>query len=406
MQKIIQESLLQLYNTKQFLEKKIVLWGIGRETEEIIDWLLDRNIKIDCIVDNFKWTFLKEYHGISVKPAIYLQMHNEKRVILLAVNFSEAIIAQIEAYGIRDVYNLFDILSEYKYIKPDISYDFTDRSRGKNILCYILAGYQEILWDNVFERISHAVNDCIDYCIISSGINSVRLAEIAKKNEWSYLATNQNQAGYIQNLVVDLHPAADYIFKLDEDIFIGKKFFQSMMDTFHEIEKKGEYRINFLVPVIPLNCAGFMSFLKRIDKLDVFEELFGKCYKSRFSVVFSLTEAAKYIWEQCIPLDQVINDFDGRLEYDVLNSYFNIGCILYTRERWLMMGKWPEQNGTGMGDDEKHIIQDGSEKDFSIYEAKHVLVGHLGFGPQKKVMEKFFVDNSKAFEINFKKGAL
>lgn len=83
----------------------------------------------------------------------------------------------------------------------------------------------------------------------------------------------------------------------------------------------------------------------------------------------------------------------------ISDCYFNIGCIMYSRERWILMGKWPEiENESGMGTDERIIYDDGVEKDLSVYELNNVLVGHLAFGHQKSVMMDYFRNNRRKFE--------
>ena len=41
---------------------------------------------------------------------------------------------------------------------------------------------------------------------------------------------------------------------------------------------------------------------------------------------------------------------------------------------------------------------DGVEKDLSVYELNNVLVGHLAFGHQKRVMMDYFRNNRRKFE--------
>ena len=74
---------------------------------------------------------------------------------------------------------------------------------------------------------------------------------------------------------------------------------------------------------------------------------------------------------------------------------------MFTRDRWCMMGKWPERPGeNGMGRDERFIYEDNQEKDLAIYEIGSVLAGHLAFGPQKKHMLKYYEDHFEKFAIS------
>lgn len=386
------------------LDKPIVLWGIGQQTGEVVEGLrsLGESINILMIADNFKYTFQKEYKGIPVtEPRCLADMEKDSIVVLLAVNYAGAIRKQLTAYGITEIYNLRNLKEQAVIEKCSLPYHFIDRKHGRKALCYILAGYESHLWDNTLARIALFQSDEVDYCIVSSGKYDQVLEELAEKNHWSYLYTEKNQVCFIQNLVIELHPQAEYIIKMDEDIFIGKDFFTGMLREFKKIEREGDYRIGFAVPVIPLNCSGYVSYLQAIGKKEEYEQCFGRAYKSRFSAVFNVEETAEYLWELMGNFDSMAARFSERDGYGVCDCYFNIGCIMYTRERWLMMGKWPEKPGeSGMGTDEAYIYQDNVEKDLSIYEIQSVLAGHLAFGHQKKRMIQYYDENPEVFRIS------
>lgn len=219
-----------------------------------------------AIVDNFKNNFYEEYCGVKVfAPEAFIERYSKDFIILLNTKWGEAIIRQIEALvsrkalleGTVEVYNL--------------------------------------LYENA--RIEAFQSERYDYCIVSSGKYDEVLAEMAKRNGWSYLAAGRNQVAYIQNLVIELHPKAKYILKMDEDIFVGKAFFDRMIDTYRECEAEGESRIGFLVPIIPLNVAGVVSYLKAIGRKQEFEKRFGRVYRSRFSQVFDFEETAVWLWD-------------------------------------------------------------------------------------------------------------
>ena len=76
-----------------------------------------------------------------------------------------------------------------------------------------------------------------------------------------------------------IHDCLWLLVKMDEDIFIGREFFSQMIKEFHHIEKIGEYRIGFAVPVIPLNCCGCVTYLNVIGKKQEYEERIKKLEK-------------------------------------------------------------------------------------------------------------------------------
>lgn len=385
------------------LEKNLVLWGIGNQTGEVLAWLIENGYKdkILFILDNFKYTFCREYEGFRVLEwnALF-SLEKDSFTVILSINYAEDVRKQLAACGVTDVYNLRNLKEKFVPLSYDIPYHFTDRSRGKRYLCYVLAGYEPVLWDDTIGRIEVFQSDMLDYCLVTSGKRDSDLEVIAERNGWSYLWTERNQVCYIQDLVMELHPKAEYAIKMDEDIFIGKYFFEKMVQGYHRLEKEGEYRIGFVVPVIPLNCCGYVTFLNLTGKTAEYEKQFGRAYRSRFSAVFSVPETAGFLWDVIPAFDEMSERFLGYEGYGILNCYYNIGCIMFSRKRWLMMGKWPKFPGeTGMGRDEAYIYQDNVNKDMAIYELYNVLAGHLAFGHQKKDMLEYYHKYHEKFTI-------
>lgn len=403
----IKDSCIQLSDAGK-LTGNLFLWGISSDTDEIIETVNDLGIsgkagEIKAIVDNFKYTFRREYKGIPVIPAGQLEScGGERPVILTAGNYTETILHQAAAYGIREVYDLRNPERLSRESQVSIPYHFTDRSRQQKALCYILTGYEEELDAYTLPRINAFQAESFDYCLVTSGKYASYVDRIAAENGWSYLWTEQNQVGYIQNLVIELHPEAEYLLKMDEDIFVSRGFFSGMLSGMKKIEDEGEYRINFVVPVIPLNCCGYRSFLNLKGRREDYEERFGRAYRSRFSAVYDLPEAAEYLWDLIEQFDLEAAAFSEHQGYGTLDCYYNIGVILYTRERWKLLGKWPtDMQSSGMGMDERAICANGCEMDMAIYELHNVLAGHLAFGKQKARMMEYLRRYPEKFRIRF-----
>ena len=399
---MITDSLEELYQQKK-LEKNIVLWGVGDYTRNILQWFdvrggRDRGL---FIVDNFKFTFCREYEGVQVlEPDVLKNLEKNSFTVVLSMGCAEGVRKQLAAYGVTDVHNLRCLGETFVSCRCHIPYHFTDRRKRKKYLCYILAGYDEALWNGTLGRIEAFQDERVDYCLVTSGKQDDLLEAIAERNGWSYLWTEVNQVCYIQNLVIDFHPEAEYIIKMDEDIFIGRWFFERMIEGYHKIECEGEYRIGFVVPTVPLNCCGYMAYLKHIGMLAEYEECFGRAYITRFSAAYHAKDAAEFLWDTMENFDEMAERFLGYEGYDILDSYYNIGCIMYSRKRWMMMGKWPETPGEdGMGRDEACICQDNADKDMVIYELYNVLAGHLAFGHQKGRMKEYYREHYDKFII-------
>jgi len=376
--------------------KAVALWGMGAQTRDLIEELSEVDICVEGIVDNFKDTFLKEYCGIPVVRAGWLR--EKEMPVLLAINYADAVVRQLKALGVKEIYNLRDLDTFYEDAVCNIPYVFENRRQGKKALCYILAGYEQTIWAGTLGRIEKYQSELYDYCLISSGKYDDDLSVLAEKNNWSYLSTEVNQVCYIQNLVVELHPDAEYILKMDEDIFVSKGFFDRMLEGYKRIETEGDYRIGFVVPIVPLNCAGYVSYLRLSNNREEYEKRFGRAYISRFSAVFNVPETAEFLWDSMGSIDVMNERFSRNDGYGVLNCYYNIGVIMFSRERWLMMGKWPITVGaSGMAEDEVYICNDGLEKDMAIYELYNVLAGHLAFGHQKERMLEYYSEHPEVF---------
>lgn len=400
---MIYESLKNL-EARMLLQKSIVLWGMGVQTEGVIAWLSQNGYgeNIQLIVDNFKYTFCKEYQGIPVlKPDALRELEKDSFIVLLAINYAEDVWKQLAAYDITEIYNLRNLEERLVSYRYDIPWHFTNRSKGKKHLCYILAGYEPELWKDTIGRVENFQDEDMDYCLVLSGKQDDIVEKIAERNGWSYLYTETNQVCFIQNLVIELHPSAEYILKMDEDIFVGKNFFAEMIRNYRKIEEEGECRIGFAVPVVPLNCCGYVTYLNLIGRKEEYEQQFGRVYKHWFSAVFNVEETAEFLWDTMETFDSMSSRFLKNEGYDILDCYYNIGCIMFSRERWMMMGRWPELPGeSGMGRDEAHICEDNRKKDLAIYEIKSALAGHLAFGHQKKRMMQYYREHAGKFAID------
>lgn len=176
-------------------------------------------------------------------------------------------------------------------------YHFEDRSRGCNKLCIVLAGYKEYLWLTVFGRLKRFAPEDIDVCILSSGKYSQELSRICAENRWSYLSTQENQVCAIQNIAIYKFPNAEYIYKLDEDIFITENYFENMMRAYDHA-REGVFEPGVIAPLIPINGYGYVRILRKLNLMDEYERRFGKAKYSmgKECQLESSLEAARFFW--------------------------------------------------------------------------------------------------------------
>ena len=153
---------------------------------------------------------------------------------------------------------------------------FENRMQNKEKVCFILAGYKPFLYEIIFKRLKKFIDEDIEVCILSSGLYSEKLSNIAKENNWSYLSQKENNVSKIQNTAINLFKNAKYIYKLDEDIFITNNYFATLMKTMNDCEENGEYQVGFVAPTIPINGFGNVEVLKRFNLVQKYTQMFEK----------------------------------------------------------------------------------------------------------------------------------
>lgn len=282
-------------------------------------------------------------------------------------------------------------------------YSFTDRRKNQEKLCIILAGYKDFVWHRVFERITKNLPADMDVCIVSSGLYSKELEALSKNNNWSYLSVERNCVTLAQNIAIHLHPSAQFIYKIDEDIFITEHFFTTLMNTYNEVLENGHYEVGFIAPIIPINGYGHVRLLKKLDLVDVYEKRFERViYASRPDrKVEKDPEVAKFFWNYDSSVGS-IDELDSRfyklpLEYHACPIRFSIGAILLPRKTWQEMGMFSVHSGPCMGLDEEQLDSYCMIKSKAMIVSENTVVGHLSFGQQNKEIKKFYLEHGEFF---------
>lgn len=284
-----------------------------------------------------------------------------------------------------------------------------NRSRGSDKLCLILAGYKEYLYEDVFERIEKFTPGYIDVCVITSGLVSEKIDALCEKNGWTYISTKENNVCLVQNVAIKEHPNAKYIFKLDEDIFITKGFFENML-TALEGAKEGSYNPGVIAPLIPVNGYGHVRILEKLGMSEKYRELFEKplIAAGPDRMIENCSEVAMFFWGKggYIPSIDRMNDIFSK-ESRQINPCairFSIGAILFERQLIENMGYFAvERATTGMAQDEIELCTYCCIKSRPIMVAENVVVGHFSFGPQTKDMKEYYLNKRDNFRIDNQK---
>ncbi|MDF5720855.1 MAG: hypothetical protein PUP91_10300 [Rhizonema sp. PD37] len=272
------------------------------------------------------------------------------------------------------------------------SHEFIDRSKGSDRLLIILAGYKSILWSLTLTRIAKFAPPDVDVCILSSGLYSEQLAEMAAKHGWSYLHTKVNKVSLVQNLAITKYPKAKWIYKTDEDIFISEDFFERLLEGYLYIKNEGLYNPGFCSPLLNVNGYSYISFLRTINADDEYKAKFGELKHSVNGVkAFYDGEAAKWLWEKSLPFDEVAHYIASQpFKYSASPHRFSIGAILFEREFWEAIGGFRTSlKEGGLGMDEEYLCKECIEMSKVMIVIHNLFAGHFSFGPQSSTMTEF-----------------
>lgn len=145
-------------------------------------------------------------------------------------------------------------------------YKFIDRQKGTAKLIILLAGFQSYYWDMCAKNLDNANYDNSDVCIcIPKGLNNSsneKLFEIAELYKWSVCYIPHDKLAQVQNVAIKLHPNAEVIYKLDEDIMFPINYFRVMDAAREKIISEGIYNPGMVVPIININIATYLDYIK------------------------------------------------------------------------------------------------------------------------------------------------
>lgn len=307
---------------------------------------------------------------------------------------------------------LYAKLKNYKDMKIyeshfDYSGKYYDRSKGREKLCIILAGYKEYLFGDVFSRIIKYKPEDIDVCIVSSGKHSDILKNLCETHDWSYLSTEENNVSLVQNIAIRMHPKARYIYKLDEDIFICESFFERMIQAFLHA-KGGDYNPGVIAPLLLINGYASLRILRKTNLINEYESRFGpiKHAAGIEQQIESNDKVARFMWgeDNVVPSIDVLNRKLGRdpIDEKPCPIRFSIGAILFERSLWEEMGFFDvERNDKAMmGKDEVKLCSYCLLESRPLMVSENIVVGHFSFGNQTEGMKRFYTEHPEKFQIS------
>lgn len=213
--------------------------------------------------------------------------------------------------------------------------------KGEKNLLIILTWYDEFLNKKVFERTKKFLDNDIDVCVITPWKICDDIYLYCENMGWSYLYTKQNKLAYAQNIVIQLHDKAQYIYKIDWDIFITKGFFRNLKKKYELALKNSEFIPWAIAPVININWWTYSYFLDKIGKKKEFIEKFKSLKQNvceEWDNIWYSWEVAEYIRKNTFNIDnlqeKIFSKIDISKEYLANSVRFSIGCFMFTREIW------------------------------------------------------------------------
>ena len=405
-----EEMLIDYPLYKKISMKSIYIWGTGNTycyyEDEINEFL--PNIRGFYVsrkeIDRFKGKEVIEF-GTSHNRS------DDTGVIVASIYYRD-IYKSLVAAGYRagrDFLHLYTMLKLGRLSnRGHADYNFIDRRKGSKDLLIILSGYKALVWESVFPRVKEYVPEGFDVCVVTSGIENDYLKDMCEKNEWSYMSTTINHVSLVVNLGILLHPDAEYIYKMDEDIFVTAGVFETLKSTYLKIEQESQYKVGFVTPLIPVNGYGYVRLLEIFHSVELWEKQFGElkytdCY-CHHRAIHDNPKAASFMWGDGNEAMSSIDEIELKLQsmpfqYSICPLRYSIGFILFHRNDWIRMGMFPVLKHSNMGSDEVYICKYCLMQARVMAVAENAVAGHLSYGPQHKEMEEFYKKHIDRFML-------
>ena len=324
------------------------------------------------------WTFLNQSQmNIKIKN-LNLREINAKDFIFFALSFLS-----------KKYQKWYNFSGRYKFVT---------RSKNNPDLLIIIAGYKEYLWEYTLSRIKEYCGPNMDICVVSPGIDNNVLRQICEENSWSYLTTKENKLSLAQNLAIKLHGNAKYIYKLDEDIFIGQDYFQTLKHCYETVKKQGTIDPGFIAPLININIATYVDFLELAGKSNDYQQKFGTINMIERPKIWDDPETAIFAWKECGQLDDLADlaKIKNKDKHKISPIRFSIGAIMFERKIWEEIGGFNVK--VGLGYEEEQVNAFAYNHCRPIIISLETLVGHFSYGPQTKKMIEYLDSNKEIFK--------
>lgn len=279
---------------------------------------------------------------------------------------------------------------------------FVDRQSGAETLIIVVAGYRPKLWPYIFPRLAQFLPADADVCLTSPGLDPPEIRMMAERYGWSYLTTPDNRMARAQNHTIRRHPNAQWIVKLDEDIFVTDGFFAQLRGGFERVLEDGRFEPGFVAPLLNVNGHAYTVLLRLLELEEAYRARFGELKSACMGIpAYADPEAAQWLWENTTPLDATAERLRKLpFAYSAIPHRFSIGAMGIERSFWQEMGGFRAALLEGhIGHDEKILCEyctDRSRPGVLIHTA---FAGHFAFYTQVEAMERMLAERPEVFTL-------
>lgn len=376
-------------------KKPYIIFGAGYYGEEALWYYGTANVAYFC--DNKKCgKVIKGIQVIDFRRLCEIWKDYKVVVAVLENSAKDEIVKQLEENRIN--YSFYS--AQIVKIQEDNfagEYQWMNQSKNSKKLVILLAGYKSYLWNSVFGRLKKFVPSDFDVCVLTAGYKNPELVEICKKEGWSYLYSKENKPALVMNCAIKEHPNAEWIYKMDEDIFVTEGLFQELFQTYQSVEEEKCYQIGFVAPLMAVNNYGYRRILEYLDCVEEYQKQYGEPYYGG-GRIYTDPLVTKYLWNKTLPIDKFAGKLKDRKErYSVCFHKFSIGCILLHRTLWEEIGGFRNAPEGILGKDEENLCEFCMNWCRAIIIAERAFAGHFSYGKQEDAMKEMYEKRRKEF---------
>lgn len=314
-----------------------------------------------------------------------MQLPNIDKFFYFFVNSLHRIIKYSEEYFFKKYQIWFNYYGRYHFL---------NRSKASKYLVIVVIGYKPFIWKYTLDRIIKYTPKNYDVCLcIPGNVNRKyynKLIKVSYKYNWSILKTSENKLSLAQNLAIYRHPISKYIFKLDEDIFIGKNYYRNLLETYNQVIKEGFYSPSIVSPILNVNGYTYLHCLNHFTSSQKYLEIFGElklqCYGSSIQ---KNPDAALFMWNLMKSFDSTVNSYQStyKYKYNVCPNRFSIGAFLISRTTFDSLNGFSVACPAQLGLEEETLAHFAISNSKPIIVSEHTFAGHFSFGPQERLMK-------------------